>query len=242
MCAKSWQTPRRASSASSMGESTRVLCGLYSNRADISRMIRRSVESGSSPRSSRQLAREIVEQRRGSREHARSQVLPELARIRKGIERVPGVEAQPIGQPRRRRAFDERFSGQRQSGVTRRDVEVMDDVAVVVLVHHHARRGRRCQGEMQAPLAAVAPRLHARLHHALGDRCVVGEARDVTDGVTHRAASRRRSKSTVNVRPERLATPAAPTRSDTRCRSGRAPYGSARTAGRRRSDTRADLR
>ena len=29
---------------------------------------------------------------------------------------------------------------------------MMDDVAVVVLVHHHARRGRRCQGEMQAPL------------------------------------------------------------------------------------------
>ena len=30
-CAKSWHTPRRAASASSMGESTRVDCGAYSN-------------------------------------------------------------------------------------------------------------------------------------------------------------------------------------------------------------------
>ena len=82
-------------------------------------------------------------------------------------------------------ALDERLCGQRQARMARRDVEVVDRVAVVVLVHHHARRRRRRQREVQAALQAVAARLHARLHDALGDRRLVGEAGDVADGVSH---------------------------------------------------------
>ena len=50
-CAKSWQTPFRAASASSMGESTRVLLGTYSKSVWTAAMTCRTVVSGSCARS-----------------------------------------------------------------------------------------------------------------------------------------------------------------------------------------------
>ena len=108
-----------------------------------------------------------------------------FARRDDGVELRPGIDAQPIGQRRRSRALDERFGGHRQPRMAAGDVEVMHDVAVVILVHHHARRRRRAEPELDAALRPVAARLHARLHHALGDRRVVGEPGDVPDGVVH---------------------------------------------------------
>src|SRR5262245_49353196 len=61
----------------------------------------------------------------------------------------------------------------------------MNDVAIVILIHHHTRRWRRRQRELDAALQAVAARLHPRLHHAFADGLVVEEAGDVADGVIH---------------------------------------------------------
>jgi hypothetical protein len=69
--------------------------------------------------------------------------------------------------------------------MTGRDVEMMDDVAVVVLVHQHARGRRGAEAEAKTTLRPVAARLHAHFHDALSDRLVVGEARQMADGVAH---------------------------------------------------------
>src|SRR5262245_34461506 len=61
----------------------------------------------------------------------------------------------------------------------------MNDVAIVLLIHHHTRRWRRRQRELDAALQAVAARLHPRLHHAFADGLVVEVAGDVADGVIH---------------------------------------------------------
>src|SRR6185503_9285089 len=90
-----------------------------------------------------------------------------------------------MGQRTMRQTFDQRFGGDRETRVPGGDVEVMDGIAVVILIHHHPRVGRRRQREVETALIVVGPRLHARLHHALGDGRVVGEARDVADRITH---------------------------------------------------------
>ena len=66
-----------------------------------------------------------------------------------------------------------------------RDIEMMDDVSLVILVHQYARRRRRAEAEPQATLRPIAPGLHSDLHHAFGDRVIVGELRHVPDGVSH---------------------------------------------------------
>ena len=69
--------------------------------------------------------------------------------------------------------------------MARRNVEMMDRVAVVVGIGHHSRLRRCREREVHAALEAVAARLHARFHHALGDWRLVGEACDVADGISH---------------------------------------------------------
>src|SRR5258706_15104306 len=103
MCEKSWQTPRRACSASSIRESTRVACGLYSNRVYISIISPRSVDNGSEPRArpmvraSSKSAWVVSANRLGA---CFRLVLPQL-RQRRGEqvldERLPGGPGRPGG-------------------------------------------------------------------------------------------------------------------------------------------------
>ena len=69
--------------------------------------------------------------------------------------------------------------------MTSGNVEVVDDVAVVILVHPDPRRRRGAERELQAALRALAARLHARLHHALADGRFVDEAGHVADVELH---------------------------------------------------------
>ena len=64
-------------------------------------------------------------------------------------------------------------------------VEVVNDVAFGVGVHPHPRGRRRAQAEADAALRRFTARLHARLHHALGDRDFVRKTGDVADAVEH---------------------------------------------------------
>ena len=86
---------------------------------------------------------------------------------------------------RRRVALDEGLGGHRQSRDPARDVEVVDDVAVVILIHPHPGRRRGAETEAHATLAALAARLHARFHDAFADGPLVRKLGDVANGVQH---------------------------------------------------------
>ena len=185
MCAKSWQTPCLVDNASSIGESTRVLCELYSKRVKMSDISRRSVASG---------------RRRARAPFPRPVRRAGLSGARTGSDSAhPRTRRPPWprrGAPTRRRSSASGRSGDvlhstKASAVTVSrewrpwNVEVVNDVAVGILVHANARRGRRAQTEPDAVLRPVAARLHARLHDAFADGRFVGELGDVSNRVLH---------------------------------------------------------
>ena len=101
--------------------------------------IRSPSSNGAAPRADRRRARsdaraQSLEQRRRSDERARARGSPRTspdAASASSSAHAAGTE--PIGQRFRLDALDERFRGQRQARMARRDVEVVDRVAVVVL-------------------------------------------------------------------------------------------------------------
>jgi hypothetical protein len=70
-----------------------------------------------------------------------------------------------------------------------RQVEVMHLIAEVILERENPCPRVDRQPEGEAPLLGLAARVHAHLHHALMDRPVVAETREVTDGVEHQLSN-----------------------------------------------------
>src|SRR4029077_18407581 len=69
---------------------------------------------------------------------------------------------------------------------------MMNDVALMILIHLHARRGLCAQPEMEATLRGIGSWLHAGFHDALADGGVVGKPRHVPDVVMHGSGWQRR--------------------------------------------------
>ena len=71
------------------------------------------------------------------------------------------------GKRRGRGQFDCCFGHDSKLSVAGRDIEMMHDVANMVAIGMDARARTRRQFKLQAPLTAVAARLHSQLHGAL---------------------------------------------------------------------------
>ena len=174
MCAKSWQTPRRASQrvvdrridARALRAVLEALVDLARQIAAASRADRRRASRPISRASSSSSARAVARTGSGCSESQNSPDAVERVELLPGVRRRARRAAAAAA--RTRRAL-------RPSTVSRAvpagNVEVMDDVAVVILVHHARATPASCvSSKLRQRCVAVAARLHAHFHHALADR------------------------------------------------------------------------
>jgi hypothetical protein len=135
--------------------------------------------------SSADLAAEGLQRLGRPREVRRLEVLDEALARDRLVEHLPRRGIAALGDVDGRHELHDRLGDDHQLAMPRRHVEVVDDIALGVLVGKDARARRRGELEAQATLHALGTRLHAHLHHALADGRVVPEVGQVVDGVSH---------------------------------------------------------
>ncbi len=132
-----------------------------------------------------QLRRQFHQQRTRLRIVAWHQHFPIVVARHRLVDLVPHVRTYLLRPGRERLHFDQRRCGDSQILVPRRNIEVMHDVAEVVVILKHARPRRHIEMERQAVLGPLRAGMQSHFHRCLADGVRIPELRLVLDRVVH---------------------------------------------------------